>query len=460
MVTERDPGFDPEGAGGMADVCAILARDTMPPPPEYFESGSANTGSEPLSKQGMIDPAYARAEVRHLWRKVWQMACRERAIPEVSDYAVYDILDQSVIVVRTGADRFEAFHNVCQHRGIRLVAEGGRLGERGRFMCPFHGWCYDRHGRLTAMPRAWDFPSLDPARVALPQVRAESWDGWVFVNFDPDAAPLADFLGDMLPRHFALWPQAERHLVSHAAKIVRCNWKAAFGAFLEVYHVPVTHPSGGKFATDIATKYDAFGPHGRMHLVKFHAPRGVSEQDLVDNWIGMGLAAGSTDIPQVPEGGRARGVLAQYQRAQYGRRTGRDFSRFSDAEMLDTLEYFVFPNFAPWGGFGTNLAYRVRPNGDDPDSCLFEVMVTAPDPAGERPPDAPLTMLPEGASWMDAPGMSGLGAILDEDVANLERVQQGLHSDGYAMMHFARYQERLLRHLHRTVDAWLAAGGD
>ena len=458
MATDHDTSLDPESSGRMADVCAILAGDTVPPPEEYFDSGSENPGSEPVSKQCMIDPGYAQVEARHLWRKVWQMACRERAIPEVGDYAVYDVLDQSVIVVRTRPDRFSAFHNVCQHRGIKLVTEPGSLGEKGQFMCPFHGWCYDKQGRLKAMPRAWDFPSLDPAKVALPPVRVDSWDGWIFVNFDPDARPLADFLGDMLPRHFALWPQSERHLVSHAVKVIRCNWKAAFEAFLEVYHVPVTHPSGGKFATDIATKYDEFGPHGRMHLVKFYAPKGVSEQELVDHWIGMGLAAGKDEIPQAPEGGKARGVLADYQRDQYSRRTGKDFSRYSDAEMLDTLEYFVFPNFAPWGGFGTNLAYRVRPNGFDPDSCLFEVMVTAPDPAGEKPADAPLTVLPEGTSWMEAPGMSGLGAILDEDVANLERVQQGLHSDGYQMMHFARYQERIIRHLHRTVDAWLEAG--
>lgn len=453
MATHRKESADPGEGTGMADVAEILAGDRVPPPAPYFESGSDDLPDEPVAKDCMFSPDHARLEASHLWKKVWQMACRERAIPEVGDYTVYEILDQSVIVMRTGPDEFAAYHNVCQHRGIRLVTEPGSLGGRGQFVCPFHGWCYDRHGKLKAMPRSWDFPSLDPARVALPPVRVDSWDGWVFVNFDPDSEPLAEYLGDMLPRHFALWPQAQRHLVSHAAKVVRCNWKVAFEAFLEVYHVPVTHPSGGRFATDIATKYDVFGRHGRMHMVKFFAPNGVSEQDLVDHWIGMGLAAGQDDIPQVPEGGRARGVLADYQREQYGRRTGRDFSGFSDAEMLDTLEYFVFPNFAPWGGFGTNLAYRVRPDASDPEACLFEVMVTAPDPAGQRPADAPFVTLTEGTSWMEAPGMSGLGAILDEDVANLERVQQGLHSDGYQLMHFARYQERIIRHLHRSVDA-------
>ncbi len=443
---------------GMIDAHVVIAGDAVPPPPEYFESGDEYAGSDPVPKDSMISPEIARLEARHLWKKVWQMACRERALPDIGDYTTYEILDQSVIIVRTGEQEFSAFQNVCLHRGIRLVTAPGSLGAKGLIQCPFHGWCYDRRGALKSLPRAWDFPEVDAATATLTPVRAETWDGWVFINFDPEAPPLTDFLGDVLPRHFALWPQAQRHLVGHAGKVIRCNWKAALEAFLEVYHVPVTHPKGGKFASDIVTRYDQFGPHGRMHMVKFHAPKGVSEQALVDDWIGMGLAAGNANIPQVPDGGCARGVLGQYQRAQYTKRTGRDFSHFSDAEMLDTLEYHVFPNFAPWGGFGTNLAYRVRPNGNNPDTCLFEVMVTGPDPDGEAPPDAPLALLPEGASWSEASGMGGLAAILDEDVANLERVQQGLHSDGYRVMQFARYQERLIRNLHAHVDAWIEAG--
>jgi phenylpropionate dioxygenase-like ring-hydroxylating dioxygenase large terminal subunit len=455
------PDPTPQAAGtDMKSVPEVLAGDTVPPPPPYFDEGDTDPECRPFSKQSMLCPDYARREAAHLWREVWQMACRERALPNVGDYLTYDILDQSVIIVRTGEDEFSAFHNVCQHRGLKLVEGSGSLGDDGQFKCSFHGWCYDGGGKLRTLPRAWDFPTVEPGKVRLPPVRIDRWDGWIFINFDPDAEPLADFLGDMLPRHFALWPQAERHIVSHAMRLIRCNWKAALEAFLEVYHVPATHPSAGQFASDNAAKYDVFGPHGRMHMVKFVTPKGVSEQELVDHWIGMGLAAGSDSIPRVPEGGRARGVLADYQRQQYAARTGRDFSRFSDAEMLDTLEYHVFPNFAPWGGFGTNLVYRVRPNGFDPHTCLFEVMVTAPDPAGEKPRDADLTIVPEDASWMVAPGMTGLGPVLDEDVANLERVQKGLQSDGYQEMRFSRYQERLIRNLHQRVDEYLAKGAD
>jgi phenylpropionate dioxygenase-like ring-hydroxylating dioxygenase large terminal subunit len=432
-----------------------LRADAVPPPPEFLETSNRNLGSLPLSKESYISAEVHRLEVSRLWKRVWQVACRARALPRIGDYVTYEIADQSVIIVRRSDSEFAAYHNVCQHRGTRLVDRPGSLGLSGRFVCPFHGWCYSADGKLVHLPRSWDFPEVQIHSTGLKSIRADVWDGWVFVNFDANAEPLPNFIGETLRRHFALWPLSERHLQAHAAKVIPANWKVALEAFLEVYHVATTHPTAGIFANDVATKYDQFDKHGRMHMVKFVAPHGMDEQVLVDRWIGMGLAAGKDAIPQVPSGGRARGVLAQYQRETLRHRTGLDFSRYSDAETLDTLEYLIFPNFAPWGGFGNNLIYRVRPNGNDHESCLFEVMITARDPAGESPPDAPMVLIPMEGSWMDAPGMSGLGAILDEDVSNLKRVQQGLHSDGYTHVNLSTYQEGIIRHLHAVIDDYL-----
>lgn len=194
------PDPTPQAAGtDMKSVPEVLAGDTVPPPPPYFDEGDTDPVCRPFSKQSMLCPDYARREAAHLWREVWQMACRERALPNVGDYLTYDILDQSVIIVRTGEDEFSAFHNVCQHRGLKLVEGSGSLGDDGQFKCSFHGWCYDGGGKLRTLPRAWDFPTVEPGKVRLPPVRIDRWDGWIFINFDPDAEPLADFLGDMLP---------------------------------------------------------------------------------------------------------------------------------------------------------------------------------------------------------------------------------------------------------------------
>ena len=107
-----------------------------------------------ISVGAYVSEDYARAENGRLWGKVWQAACRIEEIPEVGDYVTYDILDESIIVVRTAADKISAYYNVCQHRGRRLV-EG--CGQTKRFVCRFHGWSWNLKGENTFVldPQDW-----------------------------------------------------------------------------------------------------------------------------------------------------------------------------------------------------------------------------------------------------------------------------------------------------------------
>ena len=91
-----------------------------------------------------ISRDFAEREARHLWPRVWQVACREEEIPRVGDYYTYDIVDESITVVRTGADEIKAYYNVCPHRGRRLT---GGCGHSARLHCKYHGWQWDLHGR-------------------------------------------------------------------------------------------------------------------------------------------------------------------------------------------------------------------------------------------------------------------------------------------------------------------------
>ena len=103
-----------------------------------------------IPKQRYYDPEFYAAEAELLWPKVWQMACRLEELPNPGDFVEYEILDQSIIVVRTNADHVRAYHNSCRHRGMKLV-EG--QGSRRSFVCPFHGWCWDLDGRNTFVLR-------------------------------------------------------------------------------------------------------------------------------------------------------------------------------------------------------------------------------------------------------------------------------------------------------------------
>src|SRR4029079_11318494 len=108
-----------------------------------------------VRKERYYDPDFYELEAEQLWPRVWQMACRLEEIPQPNDFAEYEILDQSVIVVRTDDGGVRAFQNACRHRGVRVVQGHGSC--TNGFVCPFHGWCYGPDGTNTHVPRANTF---------------------------------------------------------------------------------------------------------------------------------------------------------------------------------------------------------------------------------------------------------------------------------------------------------------
>ena len=129
-------------------------------------------------------------EAELLWPRVWQMACRLEEIPQPRDFVEYEILDQSIIVLRTDDMGVRAFQNACRHRGVKVV-EGRGTCESG-FTCPFHGWCYGLDGKNTYVPQTQTFAehNLQPDDIDLTPVRCEVWGGCAWINLDDDAPPL------------------------------------------------------------------------------------------------------------------------------------------------------------------------------------------------------------------------------------------------------------------------------
>src|SRR5258705_43080 len=199
---------------------------------------------------------YGRAERDKLWRKVWQQVGRVEEIPEVGGYLTYHILDDSIIVVRTGPGNscsdFAAHHNVCMHRGRRLVdTPDGAKNACGRarksFVCGFHGWTYGLDGACTHIREQDDWKGvLTPQNTQLAPVQVDTWGGWLFINMDPDCEPLADYL---FPAAKILDPFGLENMRYKWRKWLNfdCNWKVAMEAFNETYHVFITHPEFNKF---------------------------------------------------------------------------------------------------------------------------------------------------------------------------------------------------------------------
>ncbi|MEM9033080.1 MAG: aromatic ring-hydroxylating dioxygenase subunit alpha [Actinomycetota bacterium] len=182
-------------------------------------------------------------------------------------------------------------------------------------------------------------------------------------------------------------------------------------------------------------------------------------------WIGGELLPGMEDIPlllpEPPEGvsepHEVRAWLADQKRAALVAEHGDliDVENVSDAEMLDAIYYSVFPNWSPWGCFHT-IFYRFRPNGSDPETCIFEVMLFPPAPDPERrPPPAGVTHLGIDDDWTMAPELGPLVKIFQQDSLNLPHVQTGLKAQEQQEVIFASYNETKIRHFYQHYFRWL-----
>jgi len=462
---EKRVPVDPEVRESFRTVRDYLLMDSRKVPGALLESSSPGLGTDPVDKTIYTSSDYAALERDHIWKKVWQLACRENDIPKAGDRIVYDILGQSFVIVRTAQAGINAFYNVCMHRGTRLVGAQDPLGGK-EITCSFHNWSYNLDGSLKRIPCRWDFPQVRNESVHLAQVETATWNGFVFIKTDPGGQTFAEFLGETLPRHFEPWPYDKAAKVAHVGKVLPCNWKVAVGAFLEVYHVNQTHAGIMTISGDCNSQYDSWGEHARQIMcIGVPSPHlgdmSDDSQLVVEEWLQSVVASSfgnaAVEIPRVPDGAGAREVrqlCASIARRVRQERTGVDFSTASDTEMLDSIQYFIFPNFFVFGGKAFPLAYRIVPLLNDHESCLFEVMALVNLPAGTPvPKDVPLEITPTDEPWAALSDRLGKGvAVFDEDQRNLVKFQSGLRQNGLKHVHFANYQERNVRNFLMSVE--------
>ena len=461
--TDVHPKVDPEKPESFPSARDYLEADTGTVPPLLFErSLPSEAPSGLVSKESYVSEEWFRLEFERLWSQVWQMACWGGDIPECGDYIEYQIGSESVIVVRQADASVRAFHNVCRHRGARLV-EGS--GQGSGFACPFHNWNWNLDGSLRSIPCRWDFPQVEDEDYGLPEVRTAVWNGFVYINFSATAPSFEDYLGDVVPRHFEQWPNDHRMKAVHVAREIKANWKIALEAFLELYHVAWSHPQTTTWIPGINSQYDQYGLHGRLIGI-LGAPSPflgmeMSDQDVVDSMLGDHLIDyekhPGAEVPQVQDGESARAVIATWMRDYLRSRTGCDYTDASDTEILDVIQYFVFPNNLVWGSRAAPIYHRCRP-GRTPDSCIFEIIILADYPASmeKAPFNAEMKMLGVGESWTAVSELGGGGHAFDQDTDNIERIQRGLMSSSIDSVTFSRYQEGNIRNYHANLERYLA----
>ena len=159
--------------------------------------------------------------------------------------------------------------------------------------------------------------------------------------------------------------------------------------------------------------------------------------------------------PDDPGDESVRTHVSRVKRGTYGKRSGVDLSDRSDSDMVDAIELLLFPNFVPWLGTGQPYVYRFRPNGHDPQTSIMDVYVLQPADAGSRPPAPATIRLGLDEPWSSAPGVATIGAVLDQDMPNVSGVQRGIRAGRREGVVLSTYQESRIRHLHRTLNAYL-----
>jgi len=440
----------------------IISEDKVGAP-GWVRSESYNfLGDEDISTDRYIDPAFAKQEFDRLWTRTWQFACREEHIPTIGDYHVYDVGPYSFIITRVAQNDIRAYFNACLHRGTKLRASGSE-GRATEFKCSFHGWSWNIDGTNKGIVCPWDFPHVDRKTLTLPQARVELLGGFVFINMDPDAPSLTEYLGPAAKAHIDAWKLENRYIYLHVSKRLPCNWKLAIEAFLEAYHVIETHPQVAVSNGDANSQYDIYGEH----VNRFISPLGVlsphlegkyTEKDVLAQFtLGDSGVLGNTERT-LESGGKARQVMADMLRGMFEKATNTDLSRVSDSELLDCFSYTIFPNCFFFPGISLPMVYRFRPDPRDHRSCLYEVLFLRPVPMdGKRPEPAEPIHLTDSQSFKEAEGMdAGFGAILDQDTNNVFLQQEGIEASAKRGLTLGNYQEVRIRHFEKAVEKYLA----
>ena len=241
-------------------------------------------GTGPVSYEDSISPEHYELERDAIFRRTWLNVGRVEQIPRAGSYFTkeLDAARTSVVVVRGTDGEVRAFHNICRHRGNKLVwndfpAEEVE-GTCRQFTCKYHGWRYGLDGDLTFVQQEEEFFDFDKADYPLASVQCEVWEGFIFVNLDPDNTEgVSEYLGD-LGAGLVGYPFDKMTQVFKYRAEVGSNWKLFIDAFAEFYHAPVLHAK--QAVAEESRKLSGYGFEGLYYGID-------GPHSMVSSWGGM-----------------------------------------------------------------------------------------------------------------------------------------------------------------------------
>jgi len=393
-------------------------------------------GTDPVSYRDSISPEVYEQEREAIFKRAWLNVGRVEQIPRKGAYFTKElkVVNTSIIVVHTTSGAIKAFHNVCRHRGNKLVWDTMPLEETSgmcrQFTCKYHGWRYDLDGNLTFVQQEDEFFDLDKNRYGLVEVHCDVWEGFIFVNVAQEPAQsLREFLGPMITE-LQGYPFGQMTSRWQYRSVVNANWKLFLDAFQEFYHAPILHGNQTPWDFRVAAARAGFeAPHYRID-----GPHRLVSTSGVRPWeMGPemrkpieGIVEGSLFGPWEP---RDLGELP----------TGVNPAN-CDPWGLDSFQ--LFPNFAIviWSQ-GWYLTYHYWPTSHD--SHIFEGTLYFPEP---RTPSERVAQELAAVSFKE---------YALQDASTLEATHTMIGT-GVVENFLLNDQEVLIRHFHKETAGWIA----
>ena len=413
---------------------------------------------------------FMKREWDGLWTRVWLLAALESDLTEVGDFVTFEIGRESIIITRSAPGTLSAVSNACQHRGNRITTL--ERGSVAALACPYHGWTYALDGTLSTVPDADRFKQgLPCSELSLKPVRVETWAGQVWINMDPDAIALRDYLGDVTTQleayHFETMT-----LVRDQTLQLDSNWKTLVDNFNEQYHVDFIHPQHRSYVNCSEARNELF-PYGHRRVLtegyctdpRYPVPE---EAPAMLHAALKPLGLDANDFH-----GRVNDIrpAVQRQKRALGGELGIDYTHFADNQLSDVWQYDLFPNIIMPVRTEEMWVMRVRPHPTDPDKCFFDKWTLQRLTKAGSPLAGGLSLVgmkadgtqqdmterPEREVFTQDEIIAGrisMNLTVDQDVHYLRDMQAGMHSRGFKQAWLSEDESRV-QHFHDWVDTWM-----
>ena len=354
--------------------------------------------SSTINKVCYVDPQFFDVEKQEIFKKSWQFVCHEEKLKEPGNYVTADVQGQSILITRTNEGELKAFYNVCQHRAHGLLKGEGKTR---LITCPYHAWVYKLDGTLFEARRSELIENFDKSKICLTGVKLEVFCHLVFVNLDPEAAPLNEQTSDLEKEINEYAPDlGNLTFARRLTYTINSNWKSVVDNFLECYHCPTAHRD---FCTLIDMDTYKVTTHGiwSSHMAK-------------------------------------------------ARVSGNDAYNIEGANVTDHAVWFLWPNMTlmRYPGRGNFMVWRFYPVSETETYEVFDFFFETASPTKTEQ---------EAIQFIDS-------VLQPEDIALVESVQKGMGTPAYEQGRYlvdpegSGMSEHAVHHFHGLViDAYAGA---